>query len=166
MGRVVGGWGVRGWVKIAPLSSDPAELVDHAGWWMRKSPTGDWREVKVLEAKPHGATLVAALEGVATREEAAALRGSEIAVPRGTLEKLRPGEMYVADLVGLAVVNRQGVSLGQVRVVQDYGAHPVLHVAADAGGTATDRLIPFVPAYVDGVDLDARRIDVDWPADY
>ena len=168
MGRVIGGWGVRGWVKVAPLSSDPSELLDHAHWWMRGSPAGEWREVKVLEAKVHGATLVAALEGVATREEAAGRRGSEIAVPRNTLAALGPGEIYVADLVGLAVVNRQGIALGTVRVVQDYGAHPVLHVAAGAGGGAvsTDRLIPFVAAYVDGVDLGERRIDVDWPVEY
>ncbi len=166
MGRVIGAFGVRGWVKVAPLSSDPAALLEHAGWWLRGPAAGAWREVRVVQAKAHGATLVAELEGLATREEAAAQRGMEVGLPRSVLPAARANEVYVGDLVGLAVVNRQGVVLGQVRAVQDYGAHPVLHVAAGAGSGSGERLIPFVGVYVDRVDLEERRIDVDWPADY
>jgi 16S rRNA processing protein RimM len=61
------------------------------------------------------------------------------------------------------VVNRAGVHLGRIVGLTESGAHPLLRVA-DVGGT--ERLIPFVAAYVDRIDGDARRIDVDWEADY
>jgi 16S rRNA processing protein RimM len=164
MGRVIGAYGVRGWVKITPLSGDPAALLGHRSWWLRRPAEESWRAARMLQARMQGATLVAELEGVATREEAAAQRGTEVAVERSALPAAGPDEVYVGDLVGLAVVNRQGVALGTVKLVQDYGAHPVLHLAAGAG--AKDRLVPFVPAYVDRVDLEARRIEVDWPEEY
>ena len=66
---------------------------------------------------------------------------------------------------GLAVVNREGVVLGAVAEVIDNGAHPILRVRP-ADGAPGERLIPWVPAFVDAVDVAARRIDVDWPADF
>jgi 16S rRNA processing protein RimM len=84
-------------------------------------------------------------------------------VPRAALPAAADNEIYWADLVGLAVVNREGVALGEVREVADFGAHPMLRVV-DAGGV--ERLIPFVVAYVDSVDVAARRVDVDWQPDY
>jgi 16S rRNA processing protein RimM len=72
-------------------------------------------------------------------------------------------------LKGLAVVNRAGVPLGEVRGVVAHGAHPLLRVAAPDGAaneSKDERLIPYVPAIVDRVDIEARRIDVDWEADY
>ena len=113
------------------------------------------------KAQPPG--LVARLHGVESREAAATLRGFEIGVPRAALRAPAPGEVYWADLVGLDVVNRQGMVLGCVADVAGYGAHPVLQVQATGEGV---RLIPFVAAYVDAVDLAARRIDVDWQPDY
>jgi len=103
------------------------------------------------------------LSGLADREAAARLSGADIGVPRGALPAAGENEFYWADLVGLAVVNRQGVKLGSVAAVEDFGAHPLLRVTDDAG---VARLIPFVAAYIDGVDMAQRRIDVDWQPDY
>ena len=95
---------------------------------------------------------------------------------RATLPAKEKGELYYSDLVGLAVVNRQGMRLGVVSKVQDFGAHPVLCVQGVATKDATkdatevapavERMIPFVAAYVDGVDVAGGRIDVDWQLDY
>ena len=74
-------------------------------------------------------------------------------VPRATLPAREENELYYSDLVGLAVVNRQGARLGVVSKVQDFGAHPVLCVADEV--TARERMIPFVAVYVDGVDVAA-----------
>jgi 16S rRNA processing protein RimM len=86
-----------------------------------------------------------------------------VGVPRDRLPPVASDEIYQADLVGLDVVNRAGARLGRVKDIWDFGAHPVLDVEHEEG---RHRLIPFVPAYVDGVDLAAKRIDVDWEADY
>ena len=84
-------------------------------------------------------------------------------MPRAALPPVGENELYWADLVGLAVVNRQGVMLGSVQAVEDFGAHPILRVAGEDG---SQRLIPFVAAYIDGVAMAERRVDVDWQPDY
>ena len=164
MGRIAAPFGVRGWLRVTPWSADPAALLAHRVWAIRKSDGDAWRSVEVIDAKMQLPGLVALLRSVETREDAAALRGCEIGVPRAAVAAPKDGEVYWADLVGLQVVNREGVALGRVADVTGYGAHPVLHVAAAAGGAA--RLIPYVPAYVERVDVAAQRIDVDWQPDY
>ena len=163
MGRVSAAYGVRGMVRIEPLSEDRTALAAHRVWWLRPRAGGDWQARDVVEVRAHGGALVAALAGVEDRDQAIALRGSSVGIDRAELPALAPDELYWADLEGLLVVNRDGVALGTVAEVIDNGAHPILRIRDDA---ATERLIPWVPAYVDAVDRDARRIDVDWPADY
>ena len=104
------------------------------------------------------------MAGIGDREAAASLKGADIGVPRAALPVAEENEIYYSDLVGLAVMNRQGVRLGLVVKVQDFGAHPVLCITDEAG--EAERMIPFVGAYVDGVDVAAGRIDVDWQLDY
>jgi len=162
MGRIAAPFGVRGWVRVTPWSEDPATLLAHRVWWLRDREGAAWREAEVVEAKAQGPGLVALIRGVETRDAAATLRGLEVGVPRAALAPAQAGEIYWSDLIGLEVVNRTGVALGSVDDVSGNGAHPVLHVRS---GEAV-RLIPFVPAYVDRVDVDSRRIDVDWQPDY
>jgi 16S rRNA processing protein RimM len=111
----------------------------------------------------HSGVLLVAISGVATREEALLLRGADVGVARAALPRAKKGEIYWVDLEGLDVVNRQGVTLGNVAEVLAHGAHPLLRVVA---ATGPERLIPYVPAIVERVDLKARRIDVDWGEDF
>jgi 16S rRNA processing protein RimM len=163
MGEVIGAYGVQGALKLRTFTASPASLLEHPAWWLR-SESG-WREFAVLDARRHAEGIVARLEGVQEREAAARWRGTEVAVPRAALPALGEGEMYLGDLVGLMVVNRQGATLGRVVGHIDSAAHPVLRVREEAAASG-ERLIPWVPAYVDTVDLDAARVVVDWPADY
>ena len=110
--------------------------------------------------------MVAGLEGLHRREEAALWRGASIGVPRVSLPALAADEVYWADLVGLAVINRSGVTLGRVGSVLETGAHPVLRVVANERGDGGERLIPLVSAYVDAIDVAGARIVVDWQPDY
>ena len=100
---------------------------------------------------------------------AEALRGWRIFVSRGSFPSTDQDEYYWVDLIGLEVVNREGSSLGTVADLMDTGAHSVLRVtqaATGEPGRETERLIPFVAAYVDEVCLERRRITVDWGLDY
>jgi len=162
MGRVAAPYGVKGWLKVVPMTSAPDTLLTHAQWWLRKRG-GEWQQVRLESGRPHGNALVVQLSGLPDREAAAAFAGGEVGVPRSALPAPARGEIYWADLVGLAVWNREGERLGEVDAVQEYGAHPVLRVVDGAGAA---RLIPFVAAYVDAVDVAGRRIDVDWQKDY
>jgi 16S rRNA processing protein RimM len=163
MGRVLAPYGVHGWVKARTFTTSPAALVAYRAWWLAKDES--WREFAVLEARQHANTVVARLDGLTRREEVMEWRGAMIAVPRAALPELVAGEVYLADLVGLAVVNRAGADLGCVTGLLETGAHPVLRVARQGVGAA-ERLIPLTAAHVDAIDLGLRRIVVDWQLDY
>ena len=166
MGRILAPHGVRGWIKVQPVSEVPEALLDYATWWMRPAHDPAWREVRKTAGRMHSGVLLVALAGVASREDALALRGAEVGVPRAALPRTKQDEIYWVDLEGLAVINRQGAMLGEVAEVLAHGAHPLLRVARPAGDVGPDRLIPYVAAIVDRVDLAARRIDVDWGEDF
>ena len=116
------------------------------------------------DGRPHGSTLIVQLAGLdGSRSCGDVLRWRRRRVREARCPRPRENECYWSDLVGLAVWNRQGERLGIVAAVQDFGAHPVLRVERRR---RVARLIPFVEAYVDAVDLAAGRIEVDWQKDY
>ena len=166
MGRVELPWGVQGWLRVRPFSAAPETLLGHRRWWVRRAGDDAWNEHAVVGGRRHSDSLLVLLAGVDNREVALRFKGFDVGVPRAALPAARRGEVYAADLVGLAVVNRDGIALGRVVEVADYGAHPLLRVRGEAEGAADERLIPYVPAYVTEVDVEAGRIEVDWGEDY
>lgn len=159
MGRVVGPFGVQGWVRIRPFTEDPAGLDDYAQWIVRGRE--GWIGMPVEGFELHAKGPVAKLAGCEDREAAERLRGCEVAVTREALGEADAGMHYQVDLVGLEVVDEDGVVLGRVEGFFDTGETSVMVVAG-----ARERMIPFVPAYVRAVDRGAGRITVDWKADY
>ncbi len=159
MGRVLGAFGVQGWIRVRPYTESPGGLGEFARWVVR-SPQG-WREVAVEEFELHAKGPVARLAGCADRTAAEGLRGVEIAVPRAALGEAEEGTIYQVDLLGLEVRDEQGRVLGEVEGFIETGGASVMVVK---GGT--QRLIPFVADYVKAVDREARSITVDWKADY
>ena len=161
MGRAGAPHGVRGAIRVRPESADPDALLAY-GEWLLRPRGGSWSAHRVRGARGHGDGLVVELEGIESREAAGAWRGAEIGVPRESLPALAEDEYYQADLVGVSVVNREGVALGKLREFVESGAHPIARVIGDDD---VERLIPWVAHCIDRVDIAARRIDVDWPAD-
>jgi 16S rRNA processing protein RimM len=166
MGRVTAPYGVQGWIKVRAYTAQRDGLLAYRAWWLATKDDGPWREFAVLEARVHGAAVVAQLDGLKQREEAASWRGAAIGIPKALLPALAAGEVYWADLVGLTVINRSGVMLGRVAAVLETAAHPVLRVAPEDGAARAERLIPLVPAYVDALDVAGSRIVVDWQPEY
>lgn len=159
LGRVSAPFGVRGWVKIQLFSQSPEHLLAQPAWSLGR--TGEWRAYKVLEAQQHGASVIAAFDGVDTREAAAMLKGMQVAIAREQLPEPGQDEFYWADLIGLAVRNTQGETYGEVADMIATGANDVLVVKGER-----ERLIPFIGQVIESVDLEARVITVDWPADF
>jgi 16S rRNA processing protein RimM len=126
--------------------------------------------VGVTEVKPHTDGLVAQLEGVDDRNAAEALKGVRIYLPRSAFPATPEGEYYWVDLIGLDVVNREGVHLGVVRDLMATGPNSVLVLeytdTVDGVEQVAERMIPFVAAYIDKVDKAERRITADWQPDY
>ena len=171
VGRIADAWGVKGWFKVLPHSADPQALFSSKRWFLQPSERGAKTFdgtvlLRVREAKEHSDSVVARADGVEDRNTAEALRGARIFVPRSSFATAGDNEYYWVDLLGLDVVNREGVVLGQVRELLSTGPQTVLVVEYQEEGKPQERMIPFVAAYVDGVDLAARRINVDWQADY
>ncbi len=138
MGRVIAPFGVRGWVKIHAYTERPANLLDYPVWWL--GHPGGWQEMRVEDGE---------------------VKGMEIAVPRSAFPPPAEGEYYWADLVGLKVVNLQGVELGRVEEVLQTGANDVLVLQGER-----ERLLPFIADVIRRVDLAAGLISVDWGEDY
>lgn len=159
MGRVAAPYAVKGWIKVQTFTEYLDSLLDYPVWQLGKK-TG-WQEYRVLEAKVHSNHLVAQLEGVNDRTQAEALQGLEIAVGRDELPEAEEDEYYWDDLIGLDVVNLDGVNLGKVTGLLETGAHDVLEVEGDK-----KHLIPFTEPIVIEVDISAGRIKVDWGVDY
>ena len=165
LGQVIAPYGVNGSLRVRLFAADPASLLAQKEWYLRPAgATGEWSVYQPVSARAHRRGVLATLSGVKTRDAAAALRNCDIAVPRAALPPPSEGEYYWADLVGLAVVNGEGRTLGRVVGLIDNGAHAVLRFTGETD--AREHLLPWVPKYVRGVDLAARRIDVDWQLDY
>ena len=122
--------------------------------------------LKIVLAKEHQGGIVAQARDVPDRSAAEALRGARIFVSRQSFPTADPDEFYWVDLIGLDVVNREGVALGRVTELLSTGAQTVLVMEYTMDGKTVERMIPFVSVYVDAVDVAARRISVDWQPDY
>lgn len=156
MGRVAGAYGVRGWVRVAV--DDPEDLSAQPQWWVGGV------ERAVEQAKPHSGVLLAKFEGIDDRAQAQALNGAAVELPRKLLPSLEPGRFYWDDLIGLEVVNESGVVLGRVKALFSNGAHDVMEL--EARGGSPGRMLPWVPAVVNAVDLERGRIEVQWGEDW
>ncbi len=163
MGRIVAPYGIKGWVKVQPFTQQQRGLLDYPVWQVGREDAWLARPVEV--AKVHGTTVVAKLEGIADREQAAALQGQRIAISRDDFPAPAVGEFYWADLIGLKVVNVAGVTLGNVARVFETGANDVL-VVEDKAANERERLLPFIEPVVRQIDLVGGTMIVDWDADY
>jgi 16S rRNA processing protein RimM len=159
MARVVSAIGIQGWIKLKTFTADP-EALGAFDRWLVRTPQG-WREMALEEfaVRPNGTA--AKVEGCEDRDCAQRLRGAEVAVRRADLGEAEEGTLYWVDLIGLEVVDEGGEVLGNVEALFETGETSVLVVEGKR-----QRMIPFVPDYVKAVDREAKRITVDWKADY
>jgi 16S rRNA processing protein RimM len=171
VGRILDAWGIKGWFKIQPYSADPEALFSSTRWYLQPATQGaktftGTLKLAIKEAKEHSDMVVATAHDVDDRTGAEALRGARIFVGRSSFPTAGKDEYYWVDLMGLAVVNREGVALGEVKELLSTGPQTVLVLHFEQDGKPQERMLPFVAAYVDGVDLQSRRITVDWQPDY
>ena len=170
--RVLGAWGVKGGIRLKPFSSDPQALFSSRRWFVqpgeRARPAIPGRPaaalprlLRVLQTREQNDSIVATCQELTDRDAAEAMTGARILVSRSSFPTPDDNEFYWVDLIGLHVCNREGVRLGTVHNLIETGPHCVLCVQSDVPDAA-DVLIPFVDAYVDRVDREARTIHVDW----
>lgn len=158
VGRIVGLFGVDGWIKLESFTEPRVRIFKYRPWLV-KVAQGEI-EIDKVQGREQGKGIVAAVPGFADRDAASALIGAEIWIRRTSLPKPKRGEYYWADLEGLEVRTKDGVDLGRVSHLFSTGANDVIVVRGER-----ERLIPFVKDVVE-VNMDARRITVDWDPEF
>ncbi len=160
LGSVGAPFGVRGWVKLRSYTDPPERLLDHRRLQLHVGSV--WRAYAVEADGRSGGQLTVKLEGIEDRDAAEGLRGAAIAVARSELPPGEDKDFYRADLIGCEVVNLEGVRLGAVAHFIEIPAHALMVVRGER-----EYWVPAVPRHLRRVDLEARRVVVDWndPAD-
>ena len=180
VGYVSGAFGIVGAVRVTPFSTDADALLNVKTWWLDKPAL---RPVTVRTAKMHGGDVVATLVDMRDRDAAEALKGASVQVSRREFPELPEDEYYWTDLIGMDAVNLEGEALGKVTDMMHNGAQSILRItpladpaagdpaagdpaAGDPAAPAPERLVPFVEQFVKTVDLEAKKITLDWGLDY
>jgi len=158
IGAIAGSFGVSGEVRLKSFCSEPSDIATYG-----PLQTEDGREFNVTLTRPVSGGLGARIKGIATKEQADALRGTSLFVPRDRLPSLPDDEYYHADLIGLAAHDTGGALIGKVIAVYNHGAGDILEISPTGHKSAL--LLPFTMAIVPNVDLTAGRIVVDLPED-
>jgi 16S rRNA processing protein RimM len=154
IGKVQDAHGLHGELKVKPFTDTPSYYESRASVLLDDGK--GLRSHAVRSIRSAGALWVVALEGVADRPAALALKGAELLLDASELRPLEEGEYFLDDLIGCEVENEAGTPLGRVRGVIETGANPVLEVVNDEG----EALVPMTDEVLREVDVAARRIRI------
>jgi 16S rRNA processing protein RimM len=165
LGKLVGVWGVKGWVKLHSYTRNRADISQYKTWYLQKSGSKtDPTPIDVLNCREQGQGMVVQFDGVNDRDQAMAMSGQLIFVKQSDLPDLPKGEFYWQQLIGLTVKN-EAVSIGKVSSILDTGANDVL-VCKNAVEGKADVLIPYTDDVVLEIELEAGTMLVDWDPDF
>jgi 16S rRNA processing protein RimM len=157
VGAIAGSYGVAGEVRLKSFCAEPEAIADYG---MLYTEDGT-RSFTIMLTRAVAGGLGARVSGIATKEQADALKGTSLYADRSKLPRLPDDEFYHTDLMGLDVRDPGGVVLGTVAAVHNHGAGDLLEI--NAPGRKSALLLPFTLANVPLVDLTARCIIVDVP---
>jgi 16S rRNA processing protein RimM len=159
VGHVLGAQGIKGWIRVFSNTSPRENIVSYSPWLIEQ---GDRLEEVKVKGRLQGKNVIAKLQGIDDRTRAETLTGCKLYIDSRQLPGLENGEYYWSDLIGLAVETLQSEPLGVVSDMLETGADDVMVLKGDR-----ERLIPFVmEEIVREVDLDKRRLVVDWHPEY
>jgi len=151
VGQVAGGFGVRGEVRVTAYTADPMALLAYRDLLRADGSAG----LTLLSARPDKNGVVGRAKEIATKEQADALRGLILHVDRASLPPPDEDEYYLTDLIGLAAVAPDGVALGKIRSVQDFGAGDLLEIQPPTGASW---YLPFTREAVPDVRVAERKV--------
>ena len=151
LGEIGAAQGLKGEVRIRSFTEDEAAIADY-----RPLEDEHGREVTIEALRVTPKALIARVKGVTTREGAEALTGTKLYVPRSRLPEREDEEWYHSDLIGLAVLNRDGGTIGRVVAIQNFGAGDLLELTPASGGPTV--LVPFTRDTVPEIDVEGGRL--------
>ncbi|RMX17956.1 ribosome maturation factor RimM [Legionella jordanis] len=152
--------GIKGFVTVHSFTEPRDNILQYTDWhaYINKQ----WQALKIVRVEMTEKSILVRLEGFNEREQAAALGNVEIAVSRDQLPNLEEGEYYWHELVGMQVVNQQGILLGVVKEIMPTGSNDVLVVVGEKR-----HLIPYLPGqFILDIDSERAVISVDWDVNF
>jgi 16S rRNA processing protein RimM len=152
-------YGIHGWIKINSYTTPVEKVLEYDCWLIKQD--AQWVPLNLEAKKLHGNSIIAKIKGYDNPESVKYFTNQEIAVAKEQLQQLPENEYYWSDLIGLTVVNLQGVVLGTVQELMGTGVNDVLVVTGDRR-----RLIPYLSQVVIAVELGKKQITVDWGEDF
>lgn len=158
LGKVVGVWGLKGWIKLHSYSRNRADIAHYQNWWLKSKQSDEPKLFEQLVCREQGQGVVAQLKGVDDRDQALALNGHMILIQETDLPVLPENEFYWQQLIGLLVFNSEQ-EIGRIESILETGANDVLVVKRKQ---MSDALIPYIGEVVKTVDLKAGTMQVDW----
>ncbi|SDJ60534.1 ribosome maturation factor RimM [Aliiruegeria lutimaris] len=157
VGAIAGAFGVKGEVRLKSFCAIPEDIASYGELFTEDGA----RAFTVEISRPVKNGLAVRLNGIATKEQADALKGVRLMADRHRMPELPEDEFYHADLIGLEVRDTGGNLLGTVRAVQEFGAGDMLEIHGP--GLKTTVLLPFTREAVPTVDIASGRIVADPP---
>jgi 16S rRNA processing protein RimM len=150
--------GIRGEIRLKSYTAVPGAI----GTYGRLRDASGTRSFRLEALRPIGKDMfVARVEGVADRNAAAGLKGTELFVPRDALPAPEDEEFYHADLIGLRVEDASGETLGRIVALHNFGAGDILEIAPPRGGVGkTTAMVAFSRGLVPVVEVASGRIVV------
>ena len=174
VGKIVGVWGVKGWIKLHSYTRNREDIAGYKTWFLSENGAclepNDSVKFFVKECRAQGRGIVAYLESIDSRDQAEKLVGLKILIDREQLPKLPEGEYYWQDLIGLDVFDLSNARLGSVKRLLETGANDVLvldsavndYAAETSEQKSQEILVPYTNEVVVKVDLVAGQMQVDW----
>lgn len=130
VGQVAGGFGVKGEVRVTAFTADPLALTAYGPLLRADGSVG----LTLTSARPDKNGVVGRAKEIATKEQADALRGLKLHVPRDRFPEPEEDEFYLTDLIGLETRDADDGVIGRVKSVQNFGAGDMLEIAPSSGG--------------------------------
>jgi len=157
LGKVTRPFGIRGEVRVHTYNPF-SETLEHLDSLLLRSKDGKIQEFKIAQIRIHQNFYLVHFEGINDRDLAESLRDREILVRKDQLGRLKQGEFYWFELIGLAAVSESGNEIGKVIAIEEtnpyLGGNDILVINAEGG----EILVPFTEKQVKKVDLKAKKI--------
>ena len=160
MGKIVSSHGIKGWLKIYPFTENVATLNDYSNWLVSKDEKV-WLRYKVEKTIIKNKSILVKFTDLNNRNDSDSLNKNIVGIERSDLPELAPNTFYWSDLIGLDVINKKNIYYGVVDNMMETGSNDVIIVKGKK-----EILIPYLPDVVIKVDLEAKKILVDWDEEY
>jgi 16S rRNA processing protein RimM len=152
LGEIGGAQGLKGELRIRSYTEVPGDIASYGP--LEDESGARHVEFESLRVTPKG--VIARVKGIITREQAEALNRTKLYVPRSRLPAREEEEWYHSDLVGLAAVGQDGVALGTVVAVLNFGAGDLIEVRPATGGESL--IVPFTRDTVPEIDIEKGHL--------